>query len=178
MEEDFYIDGLHQGNEQVFKRIFEKYHTRLCYFARSLLPFSSDAEDVVQDAFVKLWQKKADFHSLHAIKAFLYISVKNRCLNIIAHDQVTKKYTGHLGQVPPSDIMQELLKAEALEKVYQALQKLPSGCREVLQLSYFEEMKNKEVAAHLQVSVNTVKTQKQRGLHLLRALMKITSIFL
>lgn len=80
MDEEFYITGLHQGDEKIFRELFEKYHTRLCYFANTLLPFSEGAEDVVQEAFVKLWQKKIDFHSLNAVKTFLYITVKNRCL--------------------------------------------------------------------------------------------------
>lgn len=178
MDENFYIEGLHKGDESVFKQLFELFHTRLCYFATTLLPLAAQAEDVVQEAFVQLWEKKKDFHHLNAIKAFLYIAVKNKCLNIVKHDRVTRKYADLLQETTTqTDIIRHLVEAETFEKVYQALQKLPAGCRKILRLTYFEEMKNKEVAEYLHISINTVKTQKQRGLNLLRALMKVTSLF-
>lgn len=175
MDEDFYITGLHQGDEKIFRKLFAKYHTRLCYFASTLLPSSEGVEDVVQEAFVKLWQKKTDFYNLNAIKTFLYITVKNRCLNIYKHDKVVKRYADLLqDEAGEDEAMNRLLEAEILEKVHQALQKLPEGCRNVLHLSYFKGMKNREVAEHLHVSINTVKTQKKRALHLLRAILKVT----
>lgn len=179
MEESFYIDGLHKGNEEVFKLIFEKYHTRLCYFAGSLLPSSDAVEDVVQDAFIKLWQRRLDFHHLKAIKSFLYITVKNKSLNIYKHDKIVKKYEDLLPkEKSENEVIERIMEAEVLQKVHNALQKLPEGCRKIMYLSYFEEMKNKEVAAYLKVSINTVKTQKRRALQLLRSIMKVTSMFL
>ncbi len=173
MDEQFYIDCLHKGDEKIFRGIFEKYHARLYYFAVSLLTADQSAEDAVQEAFVKLWQKKEQFHDLNAVKSFLYIAVKNRCLNISKHNKIVRKYSGLL---PPGDAgedgMDYIIEAEVLENIHQALQQLPAGCRNVLQLSYFEEMKNKDIADHLQVSINTVKTQKKRALHLLRAILK------
>jgi len=178
MDDEFYITGLHQGDESVFRELFDRYHNRLCYFATALLTTDQNAEDVVQEAFVKLWQKKGHFHNLPAIKAFLYITVKNHCLNIYKHDRVVRKYGDLLEEEQDADVTVRLIEAEVLETVYQALQKLPSGCRNVLRLSYFEEMKNKEVADHLRISINTVKTQKKRGLQLLRTILKVTSLFL
>ncbi|WP_119080685.1 RNA polymerase sigma factor [Chitinophaga alhagiae] len=171
MKEDFYIAGLTQGNEQVFREIFEEYHTRLCYFAATFLVTGQDAEDVVQEAFVKLWQRREHFPELNAVKAFLYITVKNSCLNIYKHNKVVRKYEGRLEEEWESDVMARIIESEVLENVFQALEKLPAGCRNVLQLSYFEGMKHKDIASHLQVSVNTVKTQKMRGIQLLKKLL-------
>ena len=178
MNEEFYITGLLQGNEHVFREIFEKYHTRLCYFASTFLATDQDAEDVVQEAFAKLWQRREYFPDLNSIKAFLYITVKNRCLNIYKHGKVVRKYEGSLEEEWESDAMIRIIESEVLENVFQALEKLPAGCRNVLHLSYFEGMKHKDIAHHLQVSVNTVKTQKTRGLHLLKRLLKGSSLTL
>jgi RNA polymerase sigma-70 factor (ECF subfamily) len=178
MNEEFYIAGLLQGDEQVFRMIFEKYHTRLRYFAATFLAADQDAEDVVQEAFVKLWQRRAHFTDLNAVKAFLYITVKNSCLNIYKHDKVVRKYEGSLEEGWESDAMIRMIESEVLEDVFQALEKLPAGCRNILHLSYFQGMKHKDIASHLQVSVNTVKTQKMRGLHLLKRLLKGTSLTL
>jgi len=164
MNEEFYIAGLLRGDERVFREIFEKYHTQLCYFASTLLATDQDAKDVAQEAFVKLWQRRDNFKDLNAVKAFLYITVKNSCLNIYKHDKVVRRYEGQQEERWESDAMMRIIESEALENVFQALAKLPRGCRNVLQLSYFEGMKHKDIADHLQVSVNTVKTQKMRGL--------------
>jgi RNA polymerase sigma-70 factor (ECF subfamily) len=178
MDEEFYIKGLFEGDEQVFRGIFERYHTRLCYFAAALLTTDQDVEDVVQEAFVKLWQRRRHFQDSNSIKAFLYIAVKNRCLNICKHDQVVRKYGDRLEEGQENDAMSSLVEAEVLENIHQALQKLPLGCRSVLHLSYFEGMKNKAIAEQLHVSINTVKTQKLRGLRLLRGLLKSAPLFI
>ncbi len=64
--------------------------------------------------------------------------------------------------------MERMIEAEVLGEVYKALQKLPEGCRKVINLSYFEGLSNQEVADRLNVSINTVKTQKLRALKMLR----------
>jgi RNA polymerase sigma-70 factor (ECF subfamily) len=171
MDEELYITGLLQGDQQVFREIFEKYHTRLRYFASTFLAADQEAEDVVQEAFVKLWQRRSHFQDLNAVKAFLYITVKNSCLNICKHNKVVRKYEGSLEEGWESDAMIRIIESEVLENVFQALEKLPAGCRNILHLSYFEGMKHKDIASHLNVSVNTVKTQKMRGLHLLKRLL-------
>lgn len=177
MDEQIYIDLLHKGDEEAFRRIFDRYHARLCYFAGRLLPPGQAPDDIVQEAFVQLWQKRNRFHDLPAIKAFLYTVVKNHCLNILRHDRVARKYGDLLQQNrPEADASQGIIEAEALQSIYRALQKLPAGCRDVLHLSYFEEMKNKDIAMQLNVSVNTVKTQKKRALQILRTILKATPL--
>ncbi len=168
-----YITNLHLETEESFRRVYEKYRNPLAYFAARLLPAEESPEDVIQEAFVKLWQRRDTFRNQDAIKAFLYITVRNHCLNLRKHIQVIRRFGFTLTKEEEDMEMAEgVIESEVLEKVYQALQELPEGCREVLQLGYFKGLKNKEVAAYLQVSVNTVKTQKKRGLHLLRTVLK------
>lgn len=182
MDENQNTDTAPGCDEESFRGIFEEYHTRLCYFARSILPEGEAAEDVVQEAFVKLWQKKERFSHPDSIKAFLYITVRNNCLNIYKHRKVVKMF-GDLSPKKDHDEdsangLSNLIEAEVLNNVYLALQKLPAGCRTVLNLSYFDGMKNQAIADQLGVSINTIKTQKQRGLNLLRDLIKRSSFIL
>ena len=178
MDEEILIANLHYGESEAFRKIFEEYHARLCFFASKLLPQGIAPEDVVQDTFIKLWEKRQEFDSIGSIQAFLYISVKNHCLNLFKHDKVVKKFSSLPHQeVQEEIIMSRIMEAEVLEKVYKALETLPEGCQNVLQLSYFEGLKNREVAAYLRISVNTVKTQKKRALSLLRIAFKATSLF-
>lgn len=179
MDENIYIKNLHSGDESIFRSIFEEYHPRLCYFASTLLPSTEAPEDVVQEAFVKLWQRRSHFHDASSIKAFLYITVKNQCLNLCKHQLVVRKYN-FLSHTESSDevIGDSIIESEVLENVYRALGKLPAGCRQVVQLSYFKGLKNKDIARQLNVSINTVKTQKKRALHLLRTVLKATSLWI
>ena len=173
MEEEVYIQDLHMGDEKTFHRIFEMFHSRLCFFAHEILGGNVDTEDIVQDAFVNLWQKRTDFDSIQSVKSFLYIVVKNKCFNITKHAKVVNKSADALSNdSTEEDLSIYFIEAEILDQLSLALKKLPAGCQNVLHLGFFEKMKNKDIANHLQVSVNTVKTQKKRALHLLRGLLK------
>ncbi len=180
MDENCYIKSFQRGDTQAFRETFDCFHARLCYFASSLLPKEYDPEDIVQEVFVKLWQKKEQFSDSETIKAFLYIAVKNACINIYKHDKIVKKYSDLLGaeEAEEDNTIAHIVETEVLDNIHRALQKLPAGCRNILELSYFQELKNKEIAEQLQISINTVKTQKKRALHLLRAIMKVTSLWL
>lgn len=179
MSEDKDIAGLQTGDAAAFRAVFDRYWPRMCHFAATMLPDAGDAEDVVQEAFVRLWEHRARFRQDDAVRAFLYTSIRNRCLNIWKHDKVVRKYGQMLG-VPRErpDAISQIIEAEVLDRVHRALELLPAGCRHVLELSYFEGLRNQDIAARLKVSVNTVKTQKKRALHLLRGMIRQAPVWL
>lgn len=173
MDEINLINQFRQGNEQAFRHIFDMFNNRLCFFADGILHDPSEAEDIVQDAFVKLWDRRWHFRDYQAIKAFLYLSIKNACRNYLKHAKVIEKYlAAQPAEVDEDSMMRKIIEAEVLEEVYQALQMLPEGCRKVVNLSYFQGLSNQEVADQLHISVNTVKTQKLRALRTLRVALK------
>lgn len=174
-DEEISIQALQEGEKETFRTIYERYHTRLCYFASKILPEGEAPEDVIQDVFVKLWQNKENFEKVDSVKSFLYITTRNHCLNLHKHNKVVQQFTNEpTPDIKDGLIINHLIESEVLDKVHRAIEKLPLGCRNVMLLSYFEEMKNREVAEYLKISVNTVKTQKQRGVNLLRSLLKMT----
>lgn len=173
MDEDQVIVHFQGGEEKAFRHIFEMFNNRLVFFAKGIIDDSAAADDLVQDAFVKLWNKRADFKDLNSIKAFLYISIRNVSRNLYKHSKVEEKYLSFLGDAIDQDpITLKIIEAEVLEEVLRAIKELPEGCRNVINLSYFEGLSNQEVADQLQVSINTVKTQKMRGLRSLRNLLQ------
>jgi RNA polymerase sigma-70 factor (ECF subfamily) len=155
-----------RGMEAVFRR----YYPRLCYYAFKIIANKASAEDVVQDVFLRFQDRLPQFNSETALGSFLYLSVKNACLNIIRHRAVEAKYeaSASFSSAEEAPFVENLIRAEIYGEIHQALQSLPEGCRTVINLAYFDGLKNEEIANRLQVSVNTVKTQKQRGLQLLR----------
>jgi len=166
------ITGLKRGDEKAFKSVFKMFYRRLCFFASGIIE-SQAACDVVQDAFVKLWVRKAQFNRLDSIKTFLYQTVKNTCINEYKHKLVVNKYLERsYDPIDENNIYHRIIETEVAEEIRKAIQTLAPGYRDVIYLSYFQEMSNQEIAEILDVSINTVKTQKLRALRLLRQIIK------
>jgi RNA polymerase sigma-70 factor (ECF subfamily) len=161
--------------------LFREYYARLCYFAYRFTDNHDLAEDLVQDCFLKFWDRRADVANETAAKAYLYQSVRNACLNALRHAEVERKYATSQQAGSGTDTphrLEMIIRAELLGQVHQAIESLPEGCRQVLKLAYFESLKNEEIAEQLGVSVNTVKTQKARALKLLRFRLGDTAFLL
>ncbi|MFC6103126.1 sigma-70 family RNA polymerase sigma factor [Olivibacter domesticus] len=147
---------------------FDLYYTRLCTFAFRLVNCQETARDLAQDAFVVLMEgtlKSVDDPS--AIKSYLYSTVKHAALNRIRHKQIASRIHEQ-DFVEDAKVLQAMMHAEVMGELHAALESLPSGCSQICKMGYLEGMKNFEIAEALNVSINTVKTQKQRALMLLR----------
>lgn len=160
------------GKESAFDLVFHRLYSPLCLFARRILDDDYTAEDLVQDVFVKLWQKHLDFDSLSSIRAFLYISVKNACFNYLEKDKVKLK---HQDYVLANDLFDEqsvlhgIIEAEVMQSMISAIEILPDQCRKIIKMTFLEGLKPKEIAAQLGIAVSTVNNQKMRGLSILRS---------
>lgn len=156
-------------------------YQRLCFFAGKMLGDLVAAEDIVQEAFVKLWKNWDEDKSLSQVKSYLYTIVRNDCLNYIKRQQIERKYM-LLQQDDPADTGNQqyrMMEAEVAGEVNMALNKLPKECRKIFMMSYQEEYSNQQIADILHLSLQTVKNQKSRGYRILRTLLKSTvSIFL
>jgi RNA polymerase sigma-70 factor (ECF subfamily) len=159
-----------------FDCIFKKYHASLFLYARKFVQDDEVALDQVQDVFTVVWEKKKfDMEGEH-LKAFLFHALRNSCLNHLKHEAVVKKH-----QEECSDRLalmeidyyksgeQSLIEKEDLERIDQAIASLSGIHREVIKLSRFEGLKNKEIAECLNLPVRTVETRLFRALSELRA---------
>src|ERR1700744_1802969 len=77
--------SLNMGNTQTFDELFRAYHAPLCYFATTFVNSDEDAQDLVEDMFLKMWQKAQHFENIQHAQAFLYRSARNACLNYLKH---------------------------------------------------------------------------------------------
>ncbi|PPL04225.1 RNA polymerase sigma factor [Parapedobacter indicus] len=165
------------GNEAAYKALFDRFNKRLLYVAEGIVYDRNLAEDIVQEVFWKLWDRRVHFNEVQSIRAFLYLSVKNACRNHYKHEKVIEKYRARQGEPIEDDVvLSKIIEAEVMESLYHAIEKLPTGCREVVHLRYFEGMSIQEVAEQLNISVNTVKTQKMRALRSLRLQLRTLSV--
>lgn len=158
-------------SEAAFERVFKTNFKALHRYAYTFVKDEYIAEDVVQSAFVKLWEKSSDLRIHSSVTAYLYRSVYHECLNHLKHQKVRTmhetfvKHTTSGSEGSPAEQMQ--LK-ELQDKLSDALAQLPEGCRTIFQLSRFESLRYKEIADKLGISIKTVENQMGKALKVLR----------
>ena len=145
-------------DKKVFRELFDLHFNALCGFGRKYMNDDS-IEDVVQEVFISFWYKKDDFDNLNAVKSYLYKSVRNKCLNAIRDSLVQQKQNeGKL----ESEIQFEnyVIEEETFNQLYNEIKNLPAASQEIMLLA-LNGLKNQEIADELDISLNTVKTQKK-----------------
>ncbi|MFB2119702.1 RNA polymerase sigma factor [Parapedobacter sp. 2B3] len=153
------------------EELFTRYYARLCEFACRVVDCEETAEDLVQDVFVSLLENNQLARvSPGSARHYLYGMVKHAALNSVRRRNIAarifKKYTP--AETEEREITHHMMQAEILGELHAALRTLPKGCADVCKLAYFEGKKNHEIAAALGVSINTIKSQKQRAINLLK----------
>jgi len=165
------LTELRKESPKAFAFFFDQHYNALCYFAERLVRDQLVAEDIVEESFMKLWDKRADFENEHGIKAFLYVTTRNACINVIKQmqrDNLSQAEMLYLAEKKESFVLNEIVRAEVLTVIAEELNKLPVQCRTILKMSYVKGLKNHEIADKLDISVHTVRNQKARGIQLLR----------
>ena len=166
------VAKLKKGDTRALHDLHDLYYPALRSFAISLLGDTPAAEDVVTEVYVILWRKHQDFATLQNIKAFLYISTRNACINHIKRlqrDSVMKSgFSNYLSTDHEEFALNEMIRAEVLQQIYEAIEALPSQCKKVFKMCYVEGLSNSEVAERFSISINTVKNHKVKALGLLR----------
>lgn len=173
-----YIDNdaeLLQSPELLLEAMHKAYYDRLLYYAWTIIHDKETSRDIVQEAFISYWNQRAHvtLNSVQ-IRNFLYVNVKNSCLKHLRHDKVVDKYI-HLQDSDPVEealALKNMIQAEVLGEIYAAIESLPENCRRISKMGYIDGLKNQEIADKLDISINTVKTQKKRALQLLRLKLK------
>lgn len=166
------------GKEKAFQEIYEKYVSMLRYFANKYLQDERMTEDILQDTFVSLWEGRKGFTHELAIKSFLYTGIRNRCLNALRHEKIKQKYAGIFTDEPlEEDFLEKVIETELLDRLHQIFEEISPACKEVYRLS-LEGKKHEEIAAELNISVNTVKKYKNNANHFMRNRMKDFNLLL
>ncbi|GAB4330305.1 MAG: RNA polymerase sigma-70 factor [Bacteroidales bacterium] len=175
------FDSNNRLAEPEFRRLFESHYNSLCRFAFGYLNNPDDAEEIVQEVFVNLWQKQDGLQRNEAmLKGWLYTSVKNRCLNWIRdHAKFASNYLDI--ELEKSGSVEQYFEAEVDDltaRIENAISKLPDRCREIFVLSRDRGMKYRQIAETLNISVKTVEVQMSKALRILRAALKDLTFWL
>jgi len=174
--EEVLLQQFAAGDQSAFRIIFSRHYKALCYFASTIVANDQEAQDLVQEVFSTLWDKRAGFRTAASIKAFLFISTKNACLNFLkSRERLTLKEKEFSYLQPGAEMAGTgafdpvLTETEILQHLYAEIEQLPAQCRRIFKMSYLEGRKNDDIARALQLSYNTVRAQKLRALKLIRS---------
>lgn len=168
---DNIINEFNNGSPDSLSALFNLHYTPLCYFAKRIVADQEEAEDIVVNAFVNLWDKRPEVQSMKNLKSYLYRATKNACINHLKKlDRTTKLESDLLHLLSENDdhALANMIKAEIFQEIYKAIEALPSQCKKIVWMSFMEGRKNQEIADLLNLSVQTVKNQKLRGITLLK----------
>ncbi len=166
------VQSLMNGSELAFEQVFKAYFKNLHAYACTILKDDATGEEVVQNVFFKLWNGKGNINVQSSLSAYLYRAVHNECMNHIKHGNVRKVYQMHAAYTMQAagngSADNSHAQAELQQKLQEALNELPEQCRTIFQLSRFEELKYREIAKVLDISVKTVENQMGKALRILR----------
>jgi RNA polymerase sigma-70 factor (ECF subfamily) len=166
---------IRSGDERSFGQAFKTYAGDLVRYATTILKNSDDAEDIVQQLFVNLWNKKETIDVSASLKSYLYKAVYNSSLNRIRQETVKESYATHAGrssdQYAP-DAAQQVAVKEVSREIEKAISELPEQCRLIFRMSRFEQLKYQQIADQLELSVKTVENQMGKALKHMRERLK------
>lgn len=149
--------------------LYDKYVASLRYFASRYLEDDAQIEDVVQDAFLQLWEKRQHFPNENAVKAYLYKAVRSLAIDAIRHRHIIDRHHDQVVYEAEKQefFLENILESEVFLLVQSVFNELSPACRQVYQLS-LEGKSHEEIASLLNISVNTVKKHKNNANHYMR----------
>lgn len=163
-----------KGEEDAFRILFQQYFRPLCFFAQSFIDDMEPAKDIAQEALYKLWNRRESFGTLDNIKAFLYISAKNACINYLkAEQRRTVRHQEVVRQAEQEADFVEILitREELLQKILLEIETLPEKYGSIIKLAFVEDLSHQQIAEQLAIPAATVRKQKERGLKLLQTIV-------
>lgn len=169
----------------IFEQIFQKYYRSLLIYGLKFIKDEDDVRDVLQEVFTTVWEnQKYKLEETH-LKSYLFNSVRNGCLNSIRHQSVINKHAENKKwdlQLHELNFYKSgetsLIEKEDLEKIYSAIDSLPVNYKEIIQMSRFDGLKNKEISEKLKIPLRTVETRLFRALSGLRKVLTGKQIFI
>jgi len=161
---EFFLSLLEKGEKCAFETLFRLYYSKLVNIAKGYLVYHQEAESIVQNVFLKLWENKGTLKEVANINNYLYTMTKNSCLDQLKHEKVKKNYLDSSYRIK-SEIQYQFLNDEAASrllekelesKIILSIELLPDKCKSIFKKSRFEGLKHSEIAAQMGISQRTV----------------------
>ena len=153
----------------VVENLFKTHYASLCRTVFKIVKEKNTSEDIVQDVFVKMWNKREELDISVSIKSYLFRSAINTALNYIGQSKKLKLLEEEDFHMWIHKEVEQNIEFNEVEKdIQRAINGLPPACRTIFVLSRFEELSYKEIADTLELSIKTVENQMGKALKILR----------
>lgn len=162
-------------SEKTLKQLFDKLFTQLVFSSYQIVKDYPQAEEIVQDVFVKVWQNFDDFEHVTDKKSYLFKAIKNSSLNFSRHIKVRQKYIQQeqmAHEITTKSPEEHWSESEIKNKLYEAVNKLPDKWKEAFIKSKYDNLKYSEIAEEMDISQKTVEKYISKALHFLRKELK------
>lgn len=165
------IEEFNNGNRDVFHYLYNLNNHSLAQYCYQLTGSTEEAEDIVSEAFLRIWERRQTFQTVDDIKPYLFTIARNLCFDYLKHSK--RKDSTHKEILAKADtgedyIHAKYIEAELLSRVLKETKIMPDGMKEVFHSLYVEGLSIEETSQKLNISVETVRTQKSKGLKLLK----------
>ena len=156
---------LKEGDKKAFEEIFNRYYSSLVFFAVTFLNDKDLAKSIVQEVFVKLWEKRTGLE-IRSLKSYLMVSARNRCHNELKRQGVIRTF--RKGNKAKNEEWPRFGEDLYLKKIYEVIEELPPARQKILKMKLIDGLKYKEIAEKLSISPKTVEVQMGKALKYLR----------
>ena len=167
--------------ESRYKILFNKFYPALVQFAFSFINNEEAAKDIVQEIFIRIWEKKVKFENELLLRKYLYLSTQNKCFTYLRDRKVQhyhkQQIIDNYQEQEESNIIHSLIKEEVYRQLLSSVEQLPPQCKKICLLT-LDGKKPSEIAKELDLNVETVKKQKKIALKRLQDKFRILILLL
>ncbi|MCR8668944.1 RNA polymerase sigma-70 factor [Aestuariibaculum sp. M13] len=165
------LDLLKKDDQQAYTEIFNRYCKLLINHAYKILQSQDEANDIIQEVFLVIWNKRNELNIKGSLSSYLYKATKNRILNHIAHEKVVLRYADSISGFMENDYAfadTDQREEELQDIIAKEIESLPKKMREIFILRKLEELSYDEIANQLNISDKTAKQQVYNALKKLK----------
>jgi len=171
------VQRLTKGSEEAFNELFNRHHQwAVAVAVNSCAPYFDDAEDVVQDAFVKIWLNREKINPQKSFRGYLFTILRNGCRDIVKSRSSRLKLFASNIEVPTStaSAARDLESKDYAQKIHEAIQKLPrTETREVMKMYYMDGLNYKEISQQTGKSQTSLRSIVSRGVQSLKEFLQL-----
>jgi RNA polymerase sigma-70 factor (family 1) len=163
------LEDLKSGNLNHYELLFREYYRPLVVFAMKYVKDPDTAKEIVQDFFVKFYEKRHSVVIDTSLRSYLYRSVYNSCINHISYIEMRNRHFKNIAIQSENEFTDEQVSVTELQnRIYKCIEGLPDQCRRIFKMNRLEGLKNDQIADQLKLSKRTVETQISKALKILR----------
>lgn len=175
-----FLTQINQGNVEAHGLLFKLYYDKLMHVAYSYLNNKEDSEELVQEVFVKLWEKRKSINIDTSINAYVYNMCRNLCIDHLRKKSRKLSIESSISQEESlinyralsDDSSSAIMEKELWSQISLALEGLPDKCKQVFTKSRFEGLMNKEISEELDISIKTVENHMSKALKHMRLYLR------